>query len=67
MFYTLTQKPMTEAQIHACLKERDELRRLLADIKVYASSGKTKPETAYPACVRIFNLLIKYDNRPKQA
>lgn len=58
---------MTEEQIHACMKERDALRRLIADIKVYATSGKTKPETAYPACVRIFNLLVKYDNRPKNA
>lgn len=51
----------------SCIKERDELRRLLADIKVYATSGKTKPETAYPACVRIFNLLMKYENREKRA
>ena len=58
---------MTETQMLSYMKERDELRRLLADIKVYASSGKTKPETAYPACVRIFNLLVKYDNRPKNA
>ena len=58
---------MTDIQIHACIKERDELRRLLADIKVYATSGKTKPETAYPACVRIFNLLMKYMNREKKA
>lgn len=58
---------MTETQILSCMKERDELRRLLADIKVYATSGETKPETAYPACVRIFNLLIKYENREKRA
>ena len=58
---------MTDIQIHACIKERDELRRLLADIKVYVTSGKTKPETAYPACVRIFNLLMKYENREKRA
>lgn len=58
---------MTEEQMLSCMKERDALRRLLADIKVYASSGKTKPETAYPACVRIFNLLVKYMNREKKA
>lgn len=58
---------MTEKQMLSCMKERDELRRLLADIRGYASSGKTKPETAYPACVRIFNLLVKYDNQPKNA
>ena len=43
-------------------RERDNLRRLMGEVLAYAELGKRYDGNGKAACVRIFNLLTKYQN-----
>ena len=41
-------------------RERDNLRRLVGEVLAYAELGKRYDGNSKAACIRIFNLIIKY-------